>query len=387
MNQMKILYYTHTYFIDCDLPLIKAFRELGHEVYFVFELVPRALKSTIINVEAMLPLTSIIPVSAYQDFFVFSEYLDMDKAFVLNRPGKIYGLSNIKLRYQFYKFVSSINPDIIHCTDFIDIADRFLYKYSKRIVQIVHDPFPHTGEGSHRRDINRRYAFKRLNKYVVLNEHQLSRFVAKNNLNPASVNINRLGVYECINMFSSGKDELNLQISTKSKVILFWGRISPYKGIEYLLKAMKMVHKILPDAYLVVAGAGSFDFDISQYERCSYIQFIHRYITMNELYMLLSHAALSVCPYTDATQSGVVMTSFAMGVPVVATNVGGLPEMVINGKSGIIVEPKSPQALADGIEKALAVENELRDNIASIYTDGELSWKSIASKYIEIYKG
>lgn len=70
---------------------------------------------------------------------------------------------------------------------------------------------------------------------------------------------------------------------------------------------------------------------------------------MKEFVGLLQNCALSVCPYTDATQSGVIMTSYSLCKPVVATNVGGLGEMVEEGKTGTLVPPKNVAALSDAI--------------------------------------
>ena len=95
-----------------------------------------------------------------------------------------------------------------------------------------------------------------------------------------------------------------------------------------------------------------------------------------------------VCPYTDATQSGVIMSSYAFYRPVVATNVGGLPEMVIDGKYGFIVQEKNVDALADAIIKLLdnrALLDTFSKNIEEDYTTGERSWRETAKKLVEEY--
>ena len=90
-----------------------------------------------------------------------------------------------------------------------------------------------------------------------------------------------------------------------------------------------------------------------------------------------------VCPYTDATQSGVIMSAFAFNVPVLATNVGGLPEMVKDGVFGRIIKEKDEGAIADGICEMLSDSEFLKlysNNIKQEYSDGELAWKTIAAR-------
>jgi len=386
-SNMKILYYTHTYFLDCDFPLIKAFRELGHDVFTFVDLPSHSLTSTLVDIRKMLPHTCILPILSYEQFEIYKSFFDERKTYLLNRPGKIFGLRNLCMRIKFWQMIKNIKPDVIHCTDFIDLSDLFLYLYKKRIVQVVHDPFPHSGEESYRRNNNRNIAFNLLMKYVLLNKKQGLDFVKKNHLNPNSIFFNKLGTYECIHLFNNSSNNIVDALHNR-KVILFWGRISPYKGIKYLLKAMEEVHQKEPEAVLIVAGFGNFNFDISEYEKVDYINIINRYLSMYELHSLLSAAYVTVCPYIDATQSGVVMTSYAMGVPVVSTNVGGLSEMVNDSVTGYVVKPKSSSSLSCAILKALNSErNQLfRDNISYIYQKGgERSWISIAKKYVAIY--
>lgn len=379
---MKILYYTQTSFLDCDLPLIKALTEMGNDVFLVFELLPYQLKSTIIDIKRQQPNVEILPLTSYDEFHLFSRFVDPKKCYILNRPCKVYSWKNIKLRMAFSKLVEKIAPDIIHCTNFIDLPDLFLYRYKNRIVQIVHDPFPHTGENSFRKKIKRYISYNEIKCFVLLNKNQKKQFISKNRLNEKHVYINRLGTYDYLDFYKQESCEPN------NNLILFWGRISPYKGIEYLLEAMEIIHKQLPKAKLIIAGGGKIYFDYSPYNNKDYIKLVNRYITMDELGHLLSSAAVVVCPYTDATQSGVVMSAYTYQVPVVATKVGGLSEMIDDHVTGLLVPPRDSKALAWALIDLLKSVDSLiryRKNIYEYCHNGKFSWKNIALEYIQIY--
>ena len=129
-------------------------------------------------------------------------------------------------------------------------------------------------------------------------------------------------------------------------------------------------------------------YDISEYENLPYIKIINRYVGMEELAMYLSKCAISVCPYTDATQSGVIMTCFSLCKPVIATNVGGLGEMIENGRTGILIPPKDINALASSIIELLSDNekcNKLKENIKNDFYHADKSWNKIVDKYIDIY--
>lgn len=172
-------------------------------------------------------------------------------------------------------------------------------------------------------------------------------------------------------------------------MVLFFGRISKYKGIEYLLEAMKIVHKKYPQVKVVIAGKGEFAFDITQYQELDYVEFRNRFIGLEELSDLIRSALVTVCPYTDATQSGVVYSSFALNTPVIATNVGGLPEMIDDGKTGFLVPPRDSFSLANAILRLLDNPTLLKtftDNISFNATTGKGSWGEVANDYIKVYE-
>lgn len=382
---MKILYYSTPSFADCDFPLIKALQETGHDVTYLIALAPYSLKSTLFDIKEQVPENAIIPAICYPELKVYESYMDMSKVYIVNRTvKKDSSLQALMMALRVTRFIKKGKFDVIHTDCMLGMWNLMIYKlFGKKMVLTVHDPFPHTGEISARKMFNYKMAMQSVHKFVLLNNKQKDKFCETYRVDSKQILINRLGVYDNIRTFISSK------VPSYTHNVLFFGRISPYKGIEYLCEAMMKVREQVADATLTIAGGGKMYFDIEPYQKQDWVKVINRYVGMEELAGLLQNCALSVCPYTDATQSGVIMTSYSLCKPVVATNVGGLGEMVENGKTGLLVLPKDVDALADAITALLkddAKREKMADNIRNDYFVGDKSWKVIAKKYIEFYK-
>jgi glycosyltransferase involved in cell wall biosynthesis len=94
-----------------------------------------------------------------------------------------------------------------------------------------------------------------------------------------------------------------------------------------------------------------------------------------------------VCPYVDATQSGVVMTAYAFDRPVVATRVGGLPEYVHDGQTGLLVAERDPVALAAALVSVLTNAS-LRDHLGEgirVARTTEFDWSRAARETVGVY--
>lgn len=382
---MKILYYSTPFFADCDFPLVKALQEEGHDVTYLIALAPYSLKSTLFDIKEQVQENAIIPAICYPELKVYENYMDMSKVYIVNRTiMQDSSLQALMMALRVTRFIKKGKFDVIHTDCMLGMWNLMLYKlFGKKMVLTVHDPFPHTGEISARKMFNYKMAMQSVHKFVLLNNKQKDKFCETYRVDSKQILINRLGVYDNIRTFISSK------VPSYTHNVLFFGRISPYKGIEYLCEAMMKVREQVADATLTIAGGGKMYFDIEPYQKQDWVKVINRYVGMEELAGLLQNCALSVCPYTDATQSGVIMTSYSLCKPVVATNVGGLGEMVENGKTGLLVLPKDVDALADAITALLkddAKREKMADNIRNDYFVGDKSWKVIAKKYIEFYK-
>ena len=139
------------------------------------------------------------------------------------------------------------------------------------------------------------------------------------------------------------------------RLLLFFGRIWDYKGLEYLIAAAPLIAKHIPDVQIMIAGQGD---DFRKYESLmqNRDQFIvhNQWISDEQRSRFFQRAAVVVLPYTEATQSGVVPVAANYSKPVVATRVGALMECVEHEITGLLVQPRDPEALAEAIVKLLS---------------------------------
>jgi glycosyltransferase involved in cell wall biosynthesis len=174
----------------------------------------------------------------------------------------------------------------------------------------------------------------------------------------------------------------------RERVLLFFGFIREYKGLEYLLRSMPLLLKEFP-IHLVIAGEvwgdpAPYTELIQKLEISSQVTFLNRYVPNEEVSVLFDAADLVVIPYVSATQSGVVQLSYAFGKPVVVGNVGGLPEAVEDGKTGYLVPPRSPEAIAHAITNFYQGRRESEMVMAIQKMQSRDSWLALTSTIEEL---
>ena len=381
---MKIAYIGKIQLSDADLSYLNAAQKLS-DITYIIEVTPRFMKGPAYNIGKIYPHSGVFKATeAYPEFEKYSRIIDVDKFYVVNTCGKFWQLKAFWTNFLLLLFLIRNKFDVIHLTWPANVYEFIIYMLKRKIILTVHDPFPHTGLDTRIVRLRRKVAFRCVPHFIILNKAQREKFLSFNHLPSSAVIDSRLSCYTYLNMV-----EQDMTTVPEQKYILFAGKISKYKGVEYLLEAMKKVHDTFPDIKLVVAGGGKYHFDISEYAALPYIDIRNRFIPDEELVALMNKTQFMVCPYTDATQSGVIMSSFTFGTPVIATRVGGLPEMLGNGKYGMLVKEKDTDALYQGICSLLSDEEQLADyrkEIAKDYTsDGYLSWKTIAEELRESY--
>jgi glycosyltransferase involved in cell wall biosynthesis len=177
-----------------------------------------------------------------------------------------------------------------------------------------------------------------------------------------------------------------LQDESDLFTFLFFGRIEPYKGLSILLSAFEKLVAIYPSCRLVIAGAGVIREDIRL--PSGQCVLINRFIGDSEIRWILERASVVVLPYVSATQSGVIPLAYEFSRTVICSDIGGLPEMVVVGRTGLIVPPGDVDALVNAM-RSLAEDREATRKMganARAHMTEHFSWQTVAQQHRAKYE-
>jgi glycosyltransferase involved in cell wall biosynthesis len=165
-----------------------------------------------------------------------------------------------------------------------------------------------------------------------------------------------------------------------SPSVLLFGRLEPYKGVEVLVEAMRLVWERRPDVRLVVAGTGRAARLVPADPR---ISLRATYISEDEVERLLARASLVVLPYTQASQSGVGLLAVGNGIPVVVSNLGALPDLAYN--PSFVCEHGDPRELAEAIIRHVDDGLDVRQDVLA-HARSHFSWERAAALTTRLYE-
>ncbi|MBI3517811.1 MAG: glycosyltransferase [Bacteroidetes bacterium] len=181
-----------------------------------------------------------------------------------------------------------------------------------------------------------------------------------------------------------------LNLPATKQIVLFFGLIRKYKGLDMLLEALHEL-RANPDIVLVIAGEFYEDKQpyldlIESYHIQDQVILHAKFIANEDVKLYFSAADMVALPYRTATQSGVTQVSFHFEVPTLVTNVGGLGEIIPDKIAGYVVEPNG-KAIAEGIKDFF------ENNRMASFTEGmkkekqKYDWKIFVDEVIDLYKG
>ncbi len=221
-----------------------------------------------------------------------------------------------------------------------------------KICFLCHNVLPHESTAFDRLLLT--YAFWKTNDFIVHSEEDQQNLIKlkpkatiKKNVHPS---YDIFGDFETYNKHDARR---KLGLENCEKIVLFFGLIRKYKGLHYLIQAMPEVMKAF-DCKLLIAGEfydAKSDY-LELIETCGigdHTIVVDQYISNEDVSAYFCSADVVILPYVDATQSGIVQIAFGLNKPVITTRVGGLPEAVDHGYTGLLVEKESPAELAEAI--------------------------------------
>ena len=349
------------------------------------------------------------------DFIGFKKFSQMSKSFSRETEinEQIYHniLKNIKTKktLNWYNPISGLIAGIRLKTDILHvqwwISSLFFVYFpiiimaklkNIRIVASVHNIFPH--EKSKKNIILDRIAnffiFPLTDAFIVHNQRNKKQFIKLYNIEREKIFIITHGVLDFIKKRNILQNDAKkyLQISTKKKIILFFGYIRPYKGVDVLINAFSIIKKQMDDVMLLIVGQiwndnwNNYEKLIKKHGLEDIIDIKSGFIPESEIDYYFSAADVVVLPYKHLdTHGGVGAIAICYKKPLLVTDVGGLPEYIKDKRALVI--PNDIQDLSNKLINILQ-NNQLQLKLSK---DSEelskyLTWDKIADKTIEIYR-
>lgn len=207
----------------------------------------------------------------------------------------------------------------------------------------------------------------------------------------------------CFEHMTKAQAREKLGLSMDEKVLLFFGFVRPYKGLKYLIAAMPKIKEQLGNVKLLIVGEFGSAEDKERYENQikelaetnkgtvkeleTSIVIYDGYMPDREVEKYFAACDMVVLPYESATQSGIVQIAYGFGKPVTVTNVGGLPDVVSDGRTGYVVPPQDEKVLAEAVVRYFAEdkEAEFTGNIAA--EAYRFSWERMGEVVGELCQG
>ena len=294
---------------------------------------------------------------------------------------------NITAMSAIISIIRNLKPDVLHVQETNDpwYDLTLLLNEMPPLVTTIHDVFRHPGDrdnvfGS---EYTRRIAFYR-SQQIVVHAHRLKEALTKEFRVPQE----RVCVLPHGELGSMYQRLAKEPLAREPYTLLFYGRIWPYKGLKYLLAAMPLVIAQIPEVKLIIAGRGE---TVQQYLSHGYdekhYEILNRYIASEEVAGLFQRSTAVILPYIEASQSGVAAIAYAMSTPVIASDIGGLSEMIRHEQDGLLVPPANALALAEAIIRLLqdpSLQNQIQ-SAALKRCHEDLNWSNIAMQTVEVY--
>jgi glycosyltransferase involved in cell wall biosynthesis len=231
-----------------------------------------------------------------------------------------------------------------------------------------------------------RRLFGRMDAVIAHSEHGASHLREDVGLDPGRVHVIPHGAFDYLTRLSEEKPLPAELAGADGPVILFFGLLRPYKGLDTLIEAFRQVE----GAELWIVGNPRMDVEPLRAlaaEAPGRVRFVTRFVEDAEIPAIFRRADLVVLPYRDAEHSGVLYTGLAFGKPLVLSAVGGFPEVAAAGAARL-VPPEDPAALGAALAE-LSAAPATRERLAAAAraaATGSYSWDTVAAQTLSLYE-
>jgi starch synthase len=308
------------------------------------------------------------------------------RKYIYSQP-HFYSPKNVLLVPRLLRQLFTFKPDVIHFQGmhpWFSLVLPWLKLRGYHLVTTFHDVKLHLGEGGFQRFLFLTSFWKKYSEEVFVHGQKIKELLQE------SYPANRIHVIPIGEHNVAPLKKYLRSLKEEKDLILFFGRIYRYKGLEYLIRAEPLITKEAPGVKIIIAGTGE---DLEKYRRLmintkNFIVYNH-FVSFKEETELFERCSLVVLPYIDASQSGVVPVAYAFKKAVVVTDVGSLPEVVDDGITGYVVTAGDEVALAEAVIKLLK-DDALRKEMGEKgyqKLKRDLSWDKIAKETAQVYRG
>jgi glycosyltransferase involved in cell wall biosynthesis len=261
--------------------------------------------------------------------------------------------------------------------------DGLLLPRGRPLVLTAHDILPREPRPGQRRAQQRLY--RRFDAIVVHSRHGARRLVEELGVEEARVHVIPHGAFEHLAAEPAPQPYLaaDARAGERPPVVLCFGLMRPYKGIDLLLDAWG---EGLAGAELWIVGMARMDTSGLRARAPASVRFDERFVADDELPGLFGHAQVVVLPYREAEASGVLFTALAFGRPLLLSDVGAFGELAATGAARVFPAGR-PEALRAALQELLADETarERMSHSALEAARGPYSWRSVARQTVDLY--
>jgi glycosyltransferase involved in cell wall biosynthesis len=259
--------------------------------------------------------------------------------------------------------------------------DVHLLPRARPVVITAHDVLPREPRpgqlGAQRR------LYERADAVVVHSEHGAARLAGALGIDSGKVHVIEHGAFEHLTRVPNARPLPAELAAVEGPVVLCFGLLRPYKGIDVLLDAWR---RLRPDGELWIVGMPRMDIASMRAAAPPSVRWVPRFVADDELGAYFQRADLVVLPYREIDQSGVLFTALAFGAPLLLSDIGGFGEVAAQGAAALVA-PGDAAALAGELERLLGepgARAALREG-ARRAAGGRYSWDHIARRHLDLY--